>query len=547
MPTFASFFSSNIFSEAPFIFGIIVSSNFGLILQHKQKYHLSVVDIFLLLFILYGALHLCLSPVKNADFLKLWEWVAIIVFYFFIRSINNEGKGIILYALITSGIIQSVIALGQLSGILESRHPYFPITGSFGNPGQLGGYLAVCFVASLGYLRQLKKRLVILWIVFVSIIIGTTLIITDSRAAWIATLIGTFFVFRKEMYACWIRQKKICISFTFIMVVLGSLLVYNYRPESANARILIWRVCGEMINDKPLFGHGVGSFNKNYMLYQADYFREHPESFFVPVADNIGYPYNEFLHITVELGLIGFIVISGLLVSLFCIKSRNDQEWIFKAATICLVVFSLFSYPSYIFSFFLLFPMLLGGSIREDMNSINRPRWAHLLSKLGIVVICIWAVVECIFYERASWEMKQAIAKKELGSSSFVNNHFGKLIHNLKFNAVYAEYVFQIGIDNPVNRINYFTPSCETYCDIGKIYFQRREFTKAESYYKLASWMIPTRIIPNYLLWRLYVERGDSINAEYAATKILFQPLKVDNTVTIRIKAEVQAWLNEHN
>lgn len=543
MPPFVFFSSSDVFGEVPLIFGIIILCGIGLITRYKQKCHLSVVDVFFVLFILYGTLHLCMFPAKYADPLRLWEWVAVVIFYFLIRSIKNEEKEIILYALIASGVIQSVIAWGQLSGIIESKHPNFQITGSFGNPGQLGGYLAVCFITSLEYLKQSKKRFMALLIISCMVVIGAALISTESRAAWISVMIGCCFVFRENMHACWKRYKRICIFLVLTLGILGSLFIYNYRPESANARILIGRVCEGMISDKPLFGHGVGSFNPKYMLYQADYFRDHPDSFFIPVADNVGYPYNEFLHLTVELGVTGLLIMAGLLIILFSIKSRNDQVQLFKSALIGLIVFSLFSYPSYIFPLFLLFPLLLGGSVSEERYTMNMPRWVNALFLSAIVCVCVWAVLECKFYKHASKEMKKGVSEKELESSSFINMHFGKLIHNIRFNAVYTEYIFQYGTDNPANKTKYFTPSCETYCDIGKIYFQKKEFKKAESYYKLASWMIPTRILPNYLLWQLYVTMGDQVKAEDIARRILSQQFKVENTVTIRVKAEVRTWL----
>lgn len=43
----------------------------------------------------------------------------------------------------------------------------------------------------------------------------------------------------------------------------------------------------DMIADKPVWGHGVGGFNINYMYYQANYFARHPESRYLQYSDNI--------------------------------------------------------------------------------------------------------------------------------------------------------------------------------------------------------------------------------------------------------------------
>lgn len=52
------------------------------------------------------------------------------------------------------------------------------------------------------------------------------------------------------------------------------------------------------------------SFEKEYMFYQADYFRNHPQFAFLDVADNVTYPYNELLHIAVETGMCGLVSVS---------------------------------------------------------------------------------------------------------------------------------------------------------------------------------------------------------------------------------------------
>jgi Lipid A core - O-antigen ligase and related enzymes len=76
-----------------------------------------------------------------------------------------------------------------------------------------------------------------------------------------------------------------------------------------------------MITDKPLFGHGIGGFQREYMLYQAEYFKNHPDSNYAMLADIVKHPFNEFL-LLVEQGLVG-----GLLVGLFIFfLSKNTVE-----------------------------------------------------------------------------------------------------------------------------------------------------------------------------------------------------------------------------
>ena len=70
----------------------------------------------------------------------------------------------------------------------------------------------------------------------------------------------------------------------------------------------------------------------------------------------------------------------------------------------------------------------------------------------------------------------------------------------------------------------------------------------AVEYYRKASFMVPTRIMPNYYkLWKLYMEKGNYRMAVEYANKILVMPLKVENTITLGIKGEVMRSMKEHS
>lgn len=78
------------------------------------------------------------------------------------------------------------------------------------------------------------------------------------------------------------------------------------------------------------------------MHYQADYFHRYPNSSFILLADNVAYPFNEFLHIMVDQGIMGLLFLLLLLHSLF--SFTNDR--LLKAALLTFGVFSFFSYSA---------------------------------------------------------------------------------------------------------------------------------------------------------------------------------------------------------
>ena len=80
---------------------------------------------------------------------------------------------------------------------------------------------------------------------------------------------------------------------------------------------------------------------------QADYFKAHPESPYVMLADNTQAPFNEYLGLLTEFGFVGGIV---LLVGVVLLLQawRKHPYGSSRVAMLCLLsiaVFSLFSYP----------------------------------------------------------------------------------------------------------------------------------------------------------------------------------------------------------
>ena len=119
------------------------------------------------------------------------------------------------------------------------------------------------------------------------------------------------------------------------------------EDTSAGGRLMFWNYCIEMFKDKPFFGFGYEGFWANYMDYQADYFSKHPDSPFVMIADNTFRPFNEYVALIVNYGIVGFTVFISIIVILYKLYNRNRRSETNIAIT-CLIsigVYACFSYP----------------------------------------------------------------------------------------------------------------------------------------------------------------------------------------------------------
>lgn len=64
-----------------------------------------------------------------------------------------------------------------------------------------------------------------------------------------------------------------------------------------------------MISERWLCGWGAGGFEAHYMDYQAEYFKCHPEANAISMlADNVQYPFSEYLYIMTNFGVAGLAV-----------------------------------------------------------------------------------------------------------------------------------------------------------------------------------------------------------------------------------------------
>ena len=222
----------------------------------KRTIGLNTIDYIIGICLLYGICSYCTH--QNAAPYILYKWGATLIVYWWIRS-HTLQLNTILVASCLSGTIQTILAIGQIQGWLASPNAFFQITGSFGNPGPLGGYIAITWIISLGLLVYTIKKphKIGISLLLLSLTIQSYgLYLTDSRAAWIASLSGficfiSFYNPKKiNIFFQKRRITKITLAIGLFCIIAG--LMYSHRPASANARLLIGRVSANMIADSPI-------------------------------------------------------------------------------------------------------------------------------------------------------------------------------------------------------------------------------------------------------------------------------------------------------
>ena len=91
-----------------------------------------------------------------------------------------------------------------------------------------------------------------------------------------------------------------------------------------------------------------------------------------------------------------------------------------------------------------------------------------------------------------------------------------------------------------LNNTKKFTSDEILYCSLGDSYKACKMHNDAEEAYKYASFMVPHKLYPLYLLALLYDETGQKGKAFVLAKKILKKEIKVESEATVEIRKDMQ-------
>ncbi|MDR1199151.1 MAG: O-antigen ligase family protein [Prevotellaceae bacterium] len=495
---------------------------------------ISILDISVTLFFVYSLMHLLLAKQLQVSEIIVYKWLAVLCIYTLCRIVLH--KNMLMYAIVISGFIQSVIAILQKLYIIGNYNIFFDVTGAFNNPGRLGGYVAVAFVASICLLNiaiKNKSYPKFLFLPVASVLLFIALILADSRAAFVGVLCGISVYLYPKIHSLYRRHKFIFTVMLFTSVIFIGLFLFNYRQGSANSRLLIWRVSADMVCDKPLSGHGITSFDRKYMHYQAAYFDKNPDSGFIPVADNVAYAYNEFIHVTVETGIAGLLILLFVFYSAFLSKKQYPQ----KAVLAALLAFSMFSYPAEVFPLLILFPVIIGCIETKPFVKICLQRGIFIIAGIALLLMIYTNIRSELYFRKASVEFVQIRENNRL-TKEYIGKHYWRLKYDHEFCHFYTAWLNENYSENEIFNVLDLLPTSDSYCIFGEKYVKNGMYSKAEECFKIASLMVPNRILPNYSLFKLYQKLGNKEKAVMMANKILNQYVKIINTQTIRMQFE---------
>ena len=459
----------------------------------------------------------------------------------------NSAKVVLLLLTIIALSCFSVAIHGMLQFFdIVSSHGKFKIKGSFDNPAGFAVSLCAGFPVSLYFIK--KQELLIKYIaIFSCICIIAAIILSGSRAGIISSISILCCYFFK--YPIKLRLRYI---FVFICILISMLAtLYLLRKDSVTGRFLIWNCTLEMIKSKPIIGYGTGGFRANYMNFQAKYFYSNPDSDYKMIADNVKSPFNEYLLLLTNYGIMGFaffIMITIIIIRLFR-KYQTEQGRIAMLCLISIAIFSCFSYPlSYPFVW-----IVLLTSVFIILSSYRFPALNSLKKEGYIIIIVIIVIAYFSFKHRLEVELQWASkARSSLkGQSDDLFNGYDSLYPYLKDN-----YLFLYNYAAELNYYGFFDESLiiskrcsKLWADydlqlvIASNYFNVGQYAQSEIYYKTAAYMCPNRFVPLWGLLSIYKTTNNKLKAIEVADRILKKDIKVPSQNVNEIKGMAKEYL----
>lgn len=271
--------------------------------QGLLEFHRTELDLPLLLFVFLAIVTTVTSPYFHMSAQWLGSILSYAAFFFLLIQLVDSHSRIrsALYTVIAVGFLESVVGCAQWLFFGFER-----ATGTFFNPNFLASYLVAVsalllgLVITPGSLRRGEKVVGM----SVCVLMVLTIILTGSRGGWLALIPAIGWV-------VWFRFGKVA-----VMVMFASALCLVVIPNPIHTRIIsehqhnpytysrleIWKSSVQRAMDHPA-GVGLGIYKYTSQQYPTPI-----EGVVARYGTRAQTAHNEYLHMTVELGLAGLVV-----------------------------------------------------------------------------------------------------------------------------------------------------------------------------------------------------------------------------------------------
>ncbi|HEX6431351.1 MAG TPA: O-antigen ligase family protein [Niastella sp.] len=454
--------------------------------------------------------------------------------------------------------LEALVCIAQSIAWIPSLNAYFRVTGTWVNPNVTAMFLAMAFPAMVLTVMGSTGKWKVTGLSILAVT-GIALLLLQCRTAMAAVIIAAVYIaqYRYNLVHAFNKRfrmpvRVLILSVLTLMVVLLCVAAWQAKKDSANGRLLVWKISLNMIPRYPVTGYGYGMFERNYNLAQADYFRSgkgtHEEK---AHASHVMMAYNEYFENLVEGGIAGVL----FFVSLLALLSYTTWR-IFRAANAFpaliagtgVLVFAIMSFVNFtmaaipVMCLFMLYAAMLLSSAHPPtirLSPLVKRSAGWLFIGCGVIT---WYVQgtnalahhavkrSVILVGKGRLQQATALLQQQapvIGSTESFGKTLGQLYLQQNDHA-YALAAFQ-----QAARVS---SSPDLYLLTGQTRQALHQYQDAITAYQTAAYIHPSRLAPRYALMNLYLQQQDTARALQTAREIIALEPRVHGKETKQIK-----------
>lgn len=425
--------------------------------------------------------------------------------------------------------------------------------GTFDNPAGLALSLCVSLPMIAYLFCNTDKLTMKLLYVTACLLVVSTVLLTKSRTGTICMVMYVVVLVVYVVYRTSKLRKGHLIAYSLIVVIsLSFVLVYvtSTKTDSTSGRYFILQQSWEMIKEHPIIGFGTDGFEREYMLRQADYFRNNPSSRYNMLADDMQHPLNEFVYLWVNYGIFApLLLLVSLTLPLFVyIHKRNtDGMW----ASLPLLSVSLFCLFSYAF-YYQISWMAIALSFLPMISTMFkkfRVIMTYLCLTMKTTALILVAYIFVDSYHEYKWH--DAYIMSVRGKHNNALEEYSSLYNYFKGNRFFLySYAMAAFMADDMCKAHSIMKECQQHWNgyniellYGDICIYSRRYTEAEFHFRMAHSMCPVRFAPLEGLYKTYDIMGNTCARDSVANLIETKSVKVFSSDVHRIKEKCKKRL----
>lgn len=541
-------YGTNIYMNWQLSIVTMVIALISIIITIRQRciLKLSYIDVACIVYLLYLIVNTCLS---NGSFDVLMQYIFVPCIYCIFRLAFSADITVwtlsFKRSLLLSGIFQGVYGIYQL--IFESSYSGFMVSGTFLNSSPYSLWIIICYTYasySVWYDKnQCNRNLSIVNIILIIIILPSTY----CRTSWVIFIFITFLI-------AWMDKKvRVKINYYKKYVPIGIVLLFIFgvgafylKKESALGRLFLWSIGLKSYVEAPILGSGIGNYNSIASNVQINYFKDNfnIENKNVYYADSPMSPFNEYINILTEQGIIGLIIFS-LIIGLAIYRLANSSYTDFGLALISILMFAFTSYPFSITSFLVVLTVVVSLAASLDMK-FKRHNSVILYC---LIFICSLSIYNLRFYKISSYNKFQQIFDND---TIIANSANLKLLYAIENDMLFSrDYYFALAYI--LNRLGDYHKSndivtCKLKNSTTPMLFILRarnyeglnNIGLAEESFLNACYLVPSRFYPLHVLKEFYIKNKMYDKCKVICETIIEMPEKIKTYNSYKIKKEAE-------